>query len=298
MLRRVALAFGGAAELSEREGALLVAAAGVIFSFTAIVFRAVDKATDWQFLTFRGLATTLAMLVLIALRRRSDRPVRIDTTGAKTVLAGLILGVTSMLYILALARISAATTLFMVAVAPVFAAIFGWLLLREPVHRTTVTAGLLAGVGVAIMVGAGLEGGSGWGLLLASLIPVFVGLYNVLIRSEQLADPVIPTLIAGVTVAVGSGLAALATDGLGVSLGDALLGMLAGGVFLGLGLPLFNLGHRSVPAARVSLLLMTEVVLAPLWVWIWPGETPSTGTLIGGAIVLGAVAWLVTRTGD
>ena len=55
---------------------------------------------------------------------------------------------------------------------------------------------------------------------------------------------------------------------------------------------MFNLGHRSVAAARVPLLLMTEVVLAPLWVWIWPGETPGPATLIGGAVILGAVVWL------
>jgi len=76
------------------------------------------------------------------------------------------------------------------------------------------------------------------------------------------------------------------------------LACVSGGVALGIGLPLFNLGHRSVPAARVSLLLMTEIVLAPLWVWIWPGETPRVGTLIGGAIVLAAVVWLVTKSSD
>ena len=52
----------------------------------------------------------------------------------------------------------------------------------------------------------------------------------------------------------------------------------------------------SVAAARVPLLLMTEVVLAPLWVWIWPGETPSAATLVGGAVIIGAVSWLVLRT--
>jgi drug/metabolite transporter (DMT)-like permease len=83
---------------------------------------------------------------------------------------------------------------------------------------------------------------------------------------------------------------------LAVSWRDAGLATLTGGLALGIGLPMFNLGHRSVAAARVSLLLMTEIVLAPLWVWIWPGETPRVGTLIGGAIVLAAVVWLVSNT--
>ena len=99
-------------------------------------------------------------------------------------------------------------------------------------------------------------------------------------------------------LALGATAAALANGGLAVSWRDAALACVSGGVALGIGLPLFNLGHRSVPAARVSLLLMTEIVLAPLWVWIWPGETPRVGTLIGGAIVLAAVVWLVTKSSD
>ncbi len=81
-----------------------------------------------------------------------------------------------------------------------------------------------------------------------------------------------------------------------ISAHDALLATLTGGFALGVGLPMFNLGHRSVASARVSLLLMTEVVLAPVWVWIWPGEQPRTSTLIGGAIVLTTVVWLLTRS--
>jgi drug/metabolite transporter (DMT)-like permease len=71
---------------------------------------------------------------------------------------------------------------------------------------------------------------------------------------------------------------------------------ISGGFALGLGLPMYNLGHRSVAAARIPLLLMTEIVLAPLWVWIWPGETPSGATLVGGAVILSGVVWLVLRT--
>jgi DME family drug/metabolite transporter len=73
------------------------------------------------------------------------------------------------------------------------------------------------------------------------------------------------------------------------------MAFISGGFALGVGLPLFNLGHRSVAAARIPLLLMTEVVLAPLWVWVWPGETPDLATLIGGAVIMSAVAWMMLR---
>ena len=297
VLRTTGRAFLGEAELTEREGAVLLALAGTVFSFTAVAYRAVDTANDWQFLAYRGGSTALAMLALVALRHRS-RPVDFGATTWKAIVAGFLLAITSMLYILALSRISAATTLLLLAAAPVYAAVFGWLLLRERVHSATFIAIGVTMVGVAIMVGTGLDAGSGVGLVFAMLIPILVGLYNVVLRSAPGTDPVVPALLAGVFLALGATAAALANGGLAVSWRDAALACVSGGVALGIGLPLFNLGHRSVPAARVSLLLMTEIVLAPLWVWIWPGETPRVGTLIGGAIVLAAVVWLVTKSSD
>lgn len=295
MLRSVARAFVGDEELSERQGAVLVATAGVVFSFTAIAYRAVDSATDWQFLAYRGASTTAAML-LLTLARSRHRPVPFRQTNGRVVAAGLILAVTSMLYILALARTSAATTLFLLATAPIFAALVGWLALRERVERPTVIAIAITAVGVGIMVGSGLEAGSGVGVLFAAMIPILVGSYNVVLRSAGEVDPVIPALISGAVLALGSGVMAALEGSLRISAHDALLATLTGGFALGVGLPMFNLGHRSVASARVSLLLMTEVVLAPVWVWIWPGEQPRTSTLIGGAIVLTTVVWLLTRS--
>jgi DME family drug/metabolite transporter len=295
MLRDVVRAFGGEIELTERQGAILVAGSGVVFSVTAISYRAVESATEWQFLAYRGGSTAVAMLLLIW-ARRSGRPVRLADTTWRTVVAGLVLASSSMLYILALARTSAATTLFLLASAPVWAAVIGWLLLREAVPRTTMIAIGLTGVGILVMVGTGIEAGSTTGVVLALCIPITVGLYNVVLRSDSASDPVVPALIAGVALGTVATVVALCQSGLSVSFRDGLLACITGGAALGIGLPLFNLGHRSVAAAKVSLLLMTEIVLAPLWVWIWPGETPKAGTLVGGVIVLATVVWLVTRS--
>ena len=272
-------------------GAVLVAGSGVVFSFTALLFRGVDKASDWQFLTLRGVGTTLAMVVLLR-ARQPFRPVARAAFNWQSMLAGALLASMSMLFILALSRTTAALVLFLQSASPFSGALFGWLLLREVVDRRTWAAMAVAVVGVAIMVGNGIDTGSATGVLLAGLIPLILGLYNVLVKSAPESDPIVPALAAGAVLTLASATVALSTDGLGMSLRDATLGLAAGGLLLGLGLPMFNMGHHSVPAAQISLLLMTEIVLAPVWVWIWPGETPSGGTLIGGAIILGAVVAL------
>ena len=63
------------------------------------------------------------------------------------------------------------------------------------------------------------------------------------------------------------------------------------GVFqVGLGLTIFTIGSRVVPAAELALLSMTEVVLGPIWTWLFVGETASPLTLLGGAVLMLAIA--------
>ncbi len=62
-----------------------------------------------------------------------------------------------------------------------------------------------------------------------------------------------------------------------------------GAVQIGAGLTIYTVGSRHVPAAELALLSLSEVVLWPIWVWLGVGKVPSLATVIGGAVVLGAI---------
>ena len=74
-----------------------------------------------------------------------------------------------------------------------------------------------------------------------------------------------------------------------VGVHDVLWLALFGAGQIGLGVILLTIGARLIPAAQVALISLLEVVLGPLWVRLADGERPSTGTLIGGAVVVAAV---------
>ena len=63
-----------------------------------------------------------------------------------------------------------------------------------------------------------------------------------------------------------------------------------GCVQLGVGCLLGVAAARHLTATEIGLLSLLEPILGPLWVWALMGEHPGTSSLIGGAIVLGAVA--------
>ena len=58
---------------------------------------------------------------------------------------------------------------------------------------------------------------------------------------------------------------------------------------LALGMVMFTLGSKVIPAAELTLLSLIEVLLAPVWVFLFLGETASPGTFVGGGVLLAAV---------
>ena len=75
-----------------------------------------------------------------------------------------------------------------------------------------------------------------------------------------------------------------------VSAWDMGMALAMGAVILALGMVMYTLGSRVIPAAELTLLSLIEVLLAPLWVFLFLGETASTATFLGGGVLLAAVA--------
>jgi drug/metabolite transporter (DMT)-like permease len=70
------------------------------------------------------------------------------------------------------------------------------------------------------------------------------------------------------------------------------------GVFqMGLGLFFLSLGARLIPAVDVALISQLENVLGPVWVWLAGIEHPAVLTIVGGIVVIGAVAFQITQGG-
>ena len=273
-----------------RRGVMLVLLAGVLWSGVGLVVRLIEVMTEWQILFYRSLALSLFLLALIALRSRGRLAAVFKDAGWAAVLGGLCLVLAFCGSIFALKNATVANAMFLFASAPFMAALLGLVILKEKVRRATWLAMAVAGLGIGIMVAEGLAGGFMLGNIAALLSALGFALFTIALRWGRSNDMLPAVCLGGIFTLIFAGGACLLTGtGLAGPLADAGFAMSLGVFQLGLGLAVFIAGSKTLPAAELALLSMTEVLLGPVWVLFFLWEVPGPYTLLGGGILMAAI---------
>lgn len=278
--------------LSDRaRGVTLVLTAGVFWSFAGLAVRLIEDANEWQILFFRSVSLIAFLsLYFIVIRRRKTIQV-FKECGWAGFFAGLALGTAFCAWIHALTHTTVANALFLLSTSPFFAALLGWWILGEKVSVALFWFITLAIFGVAIMVMEGYQLGTLFGTIMGIIAAIGFGLFAVLLRRGRSSDLVPAVFWAGFWAIVISGTVIFFSSAeFEITANDMLYCALMGVFQVGLGLIIFTRGARYLPAAEITLLSLTEIVLGPLWVWLVVGEVPGLLTVIGGFVVLSSIA--------
>lgn len=279
------------ASTAHKHGVLFVFAAGVLWSTVGLGIRLIEEAGVWQILLYRSTAMALFLYIVIRLRSGESPFAQLRRTGFPAVVAALSLLAAYSGAIYAIQNTSVANAMLLFATAPFLTAILGWVVLREPVRRATWIAIGIALAGIAVMV----ADKSGSVVLKGSLAALGSALgfaiFTVALRWGRTSE-MLPSVFLSGLFGIVITLAICQIQGLSliVSLHDGSVAMGMGVFQVGAGLILYTIGSRSLPAAELTLLSLAEVLLGPLWVWLFLGETATANTLIGGAVLLAAIA--------
>lgn len=272
-------------------GVVFVFAAGVLWSTVGLGIRMIEDAVVWQILLYRSVSMSIFLYLVIRLRSGESPFAQIRRIGLPAVIAGLSLVAAYAGGIYAIQHTSVANAMLLFATAPFMAAVSGWIVLRESVRVATWIAIAVALAGIAIMM-ADQSGDVTLNGSLAALASAFgFAVFTVALRWGRTGEMLPSVFLSGIFAFI---ITFAVCQFLGLSLvlaprdGGIAMGM---GVFqVGAGLILYTLGSKSLPAAELALLSLAEVLLGPVWVWLFLGETASANTLIGGAVLLSAIA--------
>jgi drug/metabolite transporter (DMT)-like permease len=277
-------------------GIMLMAGAALCWSMGGILLRNVHQADGWEMVFWRSLFMATFLGVVLAVQHGRDAPRRILAVGPTGLIAGCALGATFFFYILSLERTTVANTQIILSLVPVTAALFGLAVLRERITGRTWIAMAIAFAGVALMCwdslavaqGSGSSARTAIGLLLAFGVPVCMAINIVLLRRAGAAIDTTPTVLIAGLVSLAAALPFALP--LRASVSDLSFLALAGVFQLGMGCVLVAYATRHLRAAEIGLLALLESVLGPLWVWLGIGERPTDLSIVGGMLVLGALA--------
>jgi drug/metabolite transporter (DMT)-like permease len=253
--------------------------------------RFIETANVWQILFYRSLSLAPFLFLVIALRSGGKPFQTIRKVGVAGVIGGVALVFAFTGGILAIQETTVANAMFLFAAAPFMAALLGLFILRERVRTATWWAMVVAITGIAVMVWEGISLGHMAGNIAALISALGFAVFTVTLRWRKVEDMMPTVFLAGVfAIIIAAAVCLSAGYSLVLPMQDILVAGSLGVFQVGAGMVIYTIGSRTVPAAELALLSMTEVVLGPFWVWLFLGETAGTFTLLGGVVLLAAIA--------
>ena len=265
---------------------LLMIASSVVISFSGLIVRLLEV-SPLVMNFYRGLFLMCAVMVLLVVRYRGATVTRVISVGWPGLIAGIMLAGAAMTFLQSLTHTTVANTLFLLGAIPFVTATLAWMFLKERPNSATLVTMIIAFVGIVIMIGEGFAIGSTYGNLMALLTTLFFSIYAVLVRHNRQVDMLPAILISTVIIMIA--VALMRQGHLEISRQDLLLCLLWGGVMSGFTSACFIVASRHIIAAEVTIFMLLEFALGPVWVWFFVNEIPSRWTLVGGALVISAV---------
>ncbi|MDR2631218.1 MAG: DMT family transporter [Spirochaetaceae bacterium] len=264
------------------EGAVLLCA---LFWSTSGLF---IKLIDWHPLIIAGLRSFVAALFMLTIRFLFPRRGKGKRQPFPLIAGGLAYALTMICFVIANKLTSSANAILLEYSAPVWAALLGWVLIKERPHWEHWLALALVMGGLYLFFRDGLAGGSLLGDGIALLAGIFFGINSVCMRMQKEGNPSDSMLCAHIITSLCC-LPFLLIFPPTFTVQSTFSILFMGIIQIGCASLLFGFGIKRIPAVQAMLTAMAEPILNPVWVLLVTGEKPSLSALMGGGIIVTAV---------
>ncbi|MDZ7840287.1 MAG: DMT family transporter [Gammaproteobacteria bacterium] len=274
---------------------MLLAATGVtVLSVDALLIRlAAAPAADIAF--WRGLFIALSLTLVFRVRRRRWAWTALLEGGPPAAALIVGFGLMQLCFVGAISNTRVANAVVILTAAPLFAAAFSGVFLREWVPLRTWLAIGIALVGIVVVFGGSLGLGHWLGDLIALGGSVVVGANYTMLRRTPDLSRLAAVAGGGLVCAL---LIAPAAQPLSLDARSMTVLAVMGLVQMPLALVLMTEATRYLPAAEATLFFIVEAILGTFWVWLILSEQPPPLTLVGGTLVIATLvlhSWMALR---
>jgi len=261
--------------------------AGLIWSFGPLVVRYMNdpQLIPWQYIFGRGSTIFILLNLYLFFEEGKDFYKNYFKMGISGLIGGSGLGIAMICFMFSITNTSAAITLLCLAAMPFFTALLAFLFLREKITLNVWISIIIATIGIAIMAIGTDNQNTMIGFVFGITSSVGFSVFSVSLRWRKETPKFTTTAFAGFFCVIFSSIMILTNDLVffSSSYNSALFSL--HGTLVCLGLILYSIGSKAIPAAELTLLSLTEVIGGIFWVWLplfGINEIPTNNTIIGG----------------
>ena len=267
-------------------GYILLLFGGFCLSWGGFIIRSFEEATVWQILLLRSVFFMIALMIFLIGTYKKNTIKIIKDSGLSAVLGGLVMSLSFIAFVVSMSITTVANVVFIISTQTMFLAIFGFFYLKEKISLISFFSILLAMGGITIMVGDSLSTSSFFGNIIALAIPINFSILVMIIRKNKNLD-MVPAIFYSGIFSIIYGL--ILSESFVFTSHDILMGFFLGVPQLAFGFICITIGSRTTPSTTIGLLMLTETLFAPVWVWLFLNEIPPLSVLIGGCVIITAI---------
>ena len=261
--------------------------AGILWSFGPLVVRYMDNPNQvpWQYIFGRGLTIFILLNLYLYFEEGIKFYKNYLKMGDSVIIGGTGLGIAMISFIYSITNTSAAITLLCLAAMPFFTALLAFLFLKEKISLNVWISIFIATIGIIIMAFGSTGSNSLVGFIFGMLSSIGFSIFSVTLRWRTQTPKFTTVAFSGFFCFVFAAIMLLSTKQVffSTSYNGALFSL--HGTLVCLGLILYSIGSKAIPAAELTLLSLTEVIGGIFWVWLpilGINEVPDTYTIVGG----------------
>jgi len=267
-------------------GYFLLLFGGFCLSWGGFVVRLFETNDAWSILFLRSFFFFIAVSLFLFATYKENTLAIIKRSGRAGFFGGFIMSLSFVAFVFAMVNTTVANVVFIISTQTMFLALFGYFYLKEKVSLLSLISIVLAMSGIIIMVGDSIGSGTLFGNLIALVIPICFSILVMIIRKNSNLD-MVPTVWYASIFSIIYG--TIMTSNFNFSFNDIFMGFLLGVPQLTFGFICITIGSRSTASVTVGLLMLSETLFAPFWVWLFLDEIPPASVFIGGIIIISAI---------
>ena len=267
-------------------GYILLLFGGFCLSWGGLIVRSFETSNTWDILLLRSSFFFLGVTTFLILTYKKKAADIIIKAGLPGFLGGFVMSFSFIAFVFAMMNTSVANVVFIISTQTMFLALFGFIYLREKVSIISFLSIILAMSGILVMIGDSISSGTLFGNIVALTIPISFSILIMIIRKNPKLD-LIPAIWFASLFSVLYSLAMV--NSFNFSNHDIFMGFLLGVPQLTFGFICITIGSRTTRAVTVGLLMLSETIFAPIWVWLFLNEIPPSSVFIGGTIIIFAI---------